>query len=129
MQFMRVSAPLLLPLLRLRAQGEVLARVFLTPGEHSIAEIARATSLSEATVLREVSRLIETGFVTERRQQGRPRLNPATSQFTALLALTVGPAHLLRERLAEVRGLDPLPKSRSPVEVNRVPGGHIAWVR
>lgn len=90
MQFMRVSAPLLLPLLRLRAQGEVLARVFLTPGEHSIAEIARATSLSEATVLREVSRLIETGFVTERRQQGRPRLNPATSQFTALLALTVG---------------------------------------
>ncbi len=89
----------------------MLARVFLTPGEQSIADIARATSVSEATVLREVDRLIETGFVTERRQ-GRSRLirpdrtNPATSPLTALLAVTVGPAHLLRERLAEVRGLD-----------------------
>lgn len=111
LQFMKVSAPPLLPLLRSRAQGEVLARVFLTPGEHSIADIARATSVSEATVLREVDRLIETGFVTERRQ-GRSRLirpdrtNPATSPLTALLAVTMGPAHVLRERLSGVGGLE-----------------------
>ena len=85
--------------------------MFLAPGEQSIADIARATSIPEGTVLREVDRLIETGFVTERRQ-GRSRLirpdrtNPATSPLTALLAVTVGPSHLLREQLAEVRGLE-----------------------
>ena len=69
---MKVAAPSLLPLLRSQAQGEILAWVFLTPGEHSIADIARATGVPEATVLREIDRLSATGFVAERRQ-GRSR--------------------------------------------------------
>ena len=108
---MKVAAPALLPLLRSRAQGEILAWIFLTPGEHSIVDIARATSVPETTVLREIDRLADTGFVLERRQ-GRARLvapnpnNPATQPLTALLAVTFGPAHVLRERLTDVPGVD-----------------------
>lgn len=111
LQFMKVTAPALLPLLRSRAQGEILAWVFLTPGEHSIADVARATRIPEATVLREIDRLVSTGFVLERRV-GRARLiapnakNPATQPLTALLAVTFGPAFVLRERLAGLEGVD-----------------------
>lgn len=108
---MKVAAPALLPLLRSQAQGEILAWVFLMPGEHSIAEIARETSIPEATVLREINRLVATGFVAERRQ-GRSRLiapnqqNPATQPLTALLAVTFGPAYVLREQLSRLEGID-----------------------
>ena len=108
---MKLSAPALLPLLRSQAQGEILAWVFLTPGEHSIVDIARATKIPETTVLREIDRLTATGFVLERRQ-GRARLitpnpdNPATQPLTALLAITFGPAHVLRQDLANLDGLD-----------------------
>lgn len=108
---MKVAAPALLPLLRSQAQGEILAWVFLMPGEHSIAEIARETSISEATVLREVNRLVATGFITERRQ-GRARLvsptqqNAATQPLTALLAVTFGPPYVLSERLTRLSGID-----------------------
>jgi DNA-binding transcriptional ArsR family regulator len=107
---MKVTAPVLLPLLRSQAQGEILAWVFLTPGAHSIADIARATGVPEATVLREIDRLVATGFATERRQ-GRNRLiepdpkNPATPPLTALLAITFGPTFVLRERLAHLDGI------------------------
>lgn len=108
---MKVAAPALLPLLRSQAQGEILAWVFLMPGEHSIAEIARETSIPEATVLREVNRLVATGFVSERRR-GRARLvspnqqNAATQPLTALLAVTFGPPYVLRERLSRLEGVD-----------------------
>lgn len=108
---MKVAAPALLPLLRSQAQGEILTWVFLMPGEHSIAEIARETSIPEATVLREINRLVATGFVVERRR-GRARLvapnqqNAATQPLTALLAVTFGPAYLLREQLTGLEGID-----------------------
>lgn len=108
---MKVAAPSLLPLLRSHAQGEILAWVLLTPGEHSIADIARSTGASEATVLREIDRLSSTGFVTERRQ-GRARMiasnpgNPATQPLTTLLAVTFGPVPVLRERLKDTAGID-----------------------
>jgi hypothetical protein len=108
---MKVAAPALLPLLRSQAQGEILAWVFLMPGEHSIAEIARETSIPEATVLREVNRLVATGFVSERRR-GRARLvspnqqNAATQPLTALLAVTFGPPYVLRERLSRLESVD-----------------------
>ncbi|MDR0782818.1 MAG: winged helix-turn-helix domain-containing protein [Propionibacteriaceae bacterium] len=104
---MKVSAPVLLPLLRSQAQGEILARVFLMPGEHSVADLARSTGVPEHTVLREVDRLVATGFVTEQRH-GRMRIiapnqkNPATQPLTALLAVTCGPAHILKTQLADV---------------------------
>jgi DNA-binding transcriptional ArsR family regulator len=111
LRFMKVAAPSLLPLLRSKAQGEILAWVLLTPGEHSIADISRATGTPESTVLREIDRLSATGFVTERRQ-GRTRLiasnpeNVATQPLTALLAVTFGPVPLMRERLSGVIGLE-----------------------
>ncbi|MCW5954068.1 MAG: winged helix-turn-helix transcriptional regulator, partial [Propionibacteriaceae bacterium] len=107
----KVAAPALLPLLRSQAQGEILAWVYLMPGEHSIAEIARETSIPEATVLREINRLVATGFVAERRL-GRARLiapnqhNPATQPLTALLAVTFGPAYVLREQISRLDGID-----------------------
>lgn len=108
---MKVAAPALLPLLRSQAQGEILAWVYLVPGEHSIAEIARETRIPEATVLREINRLVASGFVAERRQ-GRSRLiapnpdNHATQPLTALLAVTFGPAYILPELLSHLDGVD-----------------------
>ena len=48
---MKLSAPALLPLLRSQAQGEILAWVFLTPGEHSIVDISRATNIPDLSLI------------------------------------------------------------------------------
>ncbi|WP_240617296.1 ArsR family transcriptional regulator [Nocardioides speluncae] len=98
--------------MRSRAQGDVLAWIFLHPdAEHSIAEIARRVGVSEITALREVDRLAEADLVTESRQ-GRSRLvrpndrNPATRPLTELLAVTFGPIPVLRQELAAIDGID-----------------------
>ena len=108
---MKVSAPTLLPLLRTRAQGDILAWVFLHPeGAHSVAEIARATGVTDLTVLREVNRLVDADLVAQVRK-GRSRViapnpdNPATRPLAELLAVTFGPIPVLRDVLAGIDGI------------------------
>lgn len=109
---MKVAAPVILPLMRSRAQGDILAWIFLHPDQHhSIADIADRVGASEATVLREVNRLAEADLIVETRQ-GRSRLvrpnpdNPATEPLTDLLAVTFGPVPILREALSTVTGVE-----------------------
>ncbi|MDR1188428.1 MAG: ArsR family transcriptional regulator [Bifidobacteriaceae bacterium] len=109
---MKQPVPVLLPLLRTKTQGDVLAWVFLHPEKsHSIAEISRSVGASEPTVLREVDRLAAADLVSEARQ-GRSRLvrpnprNPATRPLTELLAVTYGPVPVLREELDGIDGIE-----------------------
>ncbi|GAB96783.1 hypothetical protein KILIM_048_00210, partial [Kineosphaera limosa NBRC 100340] len=71
---MKDGAPALLPLLRSRAQGDIIAWIMLHPeDESSLTEIARATNTSGATVMREVDRLADAGLIRESRR-GNQRL-------------------------------------------------------
>lgn len=109
---MKQPTPVLLPLLRTRVQGDILAWIFLHPDEsHSIAEIARAVGTSEPTVLREVDRLAAADLIVEVRR-GRARLirpnaaNPATRPLGELLAVTYGPVPVVRDELNGISGIE-----------------------
>lgn len=109
---MKVASPLLLPLLRSRTQGEVLAWIILQPDQQfSIVEIAEAVGTSQPTVSREVNRLVDAGLATSLRR-GNTRLvqadtdNPVYRPLAELLALTFGPIAILRQALAQVPGIE-----------------------
>jgi DNA-binding transcriptional ArsR family regulator len=109
---MKEAAPVLLPLLRSRAQGDIIAWIVLHPEhEYSLAEIGRAVGLSGPTVMREVDRLAEGGLVREARR-GNQRLvradtaNAVFGPLAALMSVTFGPVPVLRELLAEVHGVE-----------------------
>jgi DNA-binding Lrp family transcriptional regulator len=109
---MKQAAPLLLPLLRTRTQGDILAAVILQPDkEQSLTDLARAVGTSRLTVLREIDRLEDAGLVSTRRF-GNTRLarartdNPVYAPLAELLAVTFGPLAVLRELLADVDGIE-----------------------
>ncbi|MQY14860.1 hypothetical protein SRB5_50360 [Streptomyces sp. RB5] len=109
---MKTPAPALLPILRSSFQGELLAWLYLHPGEEaSLTELAGRFGVSSATASREASRLIEGGLVLERRR-GTLRLLRADTEgrlapaLTELLALTYGPIVVLGGLLAEVDGIE-----------------------
>lgn len=111
-RFMKTSAPVLLPLLRSEAQGEIIARIMLSPDqEQSLSQIAREAGVSVSTATREVDRLVAAGLVSERRV-GTARLvqadetNPAFGPLAELLAVTYGPVVVLQRLLREVPGVD-----------------------
>ncbi|MFZ2166816.1 MAG: ArsR family transcriptional regulator [Propionibacteriaceae bacterium] len=110
--FMKEPVPVLLPLMRTSAQGDILAWIFLHPDQaHSVAEISRAVGASEPTVLREVDRLAAADLIVESRQ-GRSRLirpnqlNPATRPLGELLAVTYGPIPVMRDELHGIDGVE-----------------------
>src|SRR5690625_3533228 len=111
-RFMKTSSPVLLPLLRSEAQGEIIARIMLEPDvERSLSEIAHDADVSVATATREVDRLVQAGLVIERRV-GTARLvradqsNPAFRPFADLLAVTYGPVVILERLLSDVQGVE-----------------------
>jgi DNA-binding transcriptional ArsR family regulator len=103
--------PSLLPILRSRMQGELLALVLLHPErEYSITELAADFGVTPTTVLREVVRLTGGGILTDRRV-GRSRLvkartdTPLYRPLSDLMAVSFGPLPLLTEALAELAGV------------------------
>lgn len=109
--FMKTSSPTLLPLLRSRLQGEVLAWLMLHPdAQSSLSEIAEAVGTTAPTVKREVDRLQEAGLVTTT-VRGRNRVvTPTTDHrlyrpLAEVMALTFGPVGLLREALEPIDGI------------------------
>lgn len=112
MRFMKSASPLLLPLLRSRSQGDIMAAIILAPDdERSLTELARGVGVSAATVLREVQRLEDAGLASTRRR-GNTRLVRAVTEsivykpLADLLAVTFGPVPVLREALEGVAGID-----------------------
>ena len=88
----------MLPLLRSRAQGDLLALLFLHPErEYSLTEAAALIGASVKTAHTEASRLVAAGFVSDSRR-GNVRLlraetgTPVSRPLTDLLAGTAGSA-------------------------------------
>jgi DNA-binding transcriptional ArsR family regulator len=105
------ASPSLLPLLRSRTQGELLALLLLHPDrEYSITELAEACGVTATAVLREAERLVGGGILEDRRV-GRSRLvkartdTPLYRPLSDLLAVTFGPLPLLTEALSELAGV------------------------
>lgn len=108
---MNEGSPLLLPLLRSRAQGEIVAWLVLHPEqEFSLVEIARSVGVSAPTVMREVDRLADAGLIRQSRR-GNQRLvqaetkNAVFAPLAQLMAVTFGPVPVLRELLAPIAGI------------------------
>lgn len=108
---MRTSASPLLPLLRSRTQGDILALTYLHPDrEYSLSEMASRIGATVKTVHQEASRLAANGFLAERKL-GNVRLvrcppdNPLTPALTELMALTYGPLPVLTELLSPLEGI------------------------
>lgn len=105
------SSPPLLPLLRSRVQGDLLALLYLHPDrEYSLTEAAAHIGASVKTVHTEASRLIVAGFVSDARR-GNIRLiravtdTPVSRPLTDLLAVTYGPLPVLNDLLADADGI------------------------
>ncbi|MFT4187821.1 MAG: winged helix-turn-helix domain-containing protein [Aeromicrobium sp.] len=109
---MRSSTPHLLPLLRSRAQGDILACVFLAPERrHSVSELSDHARTSLQQTLREVRRLEDAGLVRTQKA-GNTRYvevrddNPLVKPLTELLTLSFGPIPVLTELLDEINGVE-----------------------
>jgi len=101
----------LLPLLRSRVQGDLLALLYLHPErDYSLTEAAALIGASVKTVHTEASRLIAAGFVRDSRR-GNVHLiravtdTPVSRPLTDLLAVTYGPLTVLNDMLADVAGI------------------------
>lgn len=109
---MKSPAPALLPLLRSRAQGEILAWVLLHPEQSfSLAQIAEHTGTSSPTVMREVDRLIAAGLAHSSRSGNQRLIRADTANIVyrplaELLAVTFGPRGVLTEALRQVSGIE-----------------------
>jgi DNA-binding transcriptional ArsR family regulator len=109
---MRTSPPALLPILRSRVQGDLLALTYLNPeAEYSLTELAATIGASVKAVHQEVDRLVESGLLHDRRK-GQMRLVRAATDtvvsgpLTDLLAVTYGPRPVLTAALAPVVGVE-----------------------
>jgi len=109
---MRTPPSPLLPILRSRVQGDLLALAYLNPDqEYSITEVAERVGASVKAVHHEVSRLVESGLLGDRRL-GTSRLvrsvqdSVLTRPLTDLLAVTYGPLPVLTQVLTGVEGVD-----------------------
>jgi DNA-binding transcriptional ArsR family regulator len=109
---MRSAASPLLPLLRSRVQGDLLALLYLRPDrEYSLTEAAARIGASVKAVHQEASRLVDAGLLVDRRV-GNVRLvraavdTPLTRPLTDLLAVTYGPLPVLTDALADVPGVE-----------------------
>ncbi|MHB9860871.1 ArsR family transcriptional regulator [Streptomyces sp. YIM S03343] len=105
------EAPHLLPILRSRTQGELLALLLLHPErEYAITELAADLGVTPTAVLREVDRLIAGGILADRRV-GRSRLvtartdTPLYRPLSDLIAVSFGPLPVLTEALAGLEGV------------------------
>jgi DNA-binding transcriptional ArsR family regulator len=108
---MKSPVPVLSPLLRSDAQGEMLALLLLHPGqEYSLSEVSRRVSASLPVVHAEVARLLVVGLVADRRV-GQARLVRAVPEhllyrpLVDLLELTYGPAAVLPDVLGALPGV------------------------
>jgi predicted nucleotidyltransferase len=104
------TPPPLLPLLRSRLEGELLAEILLHPDrEYSAGDLAARFSAGLPTVVRELDRISASGAVRSRKV-GRVRLvqadpsSRATAPLTQLAALSFGPIAVIAEEFQNVPG-------------------------
>lgn len=102
----------LTPFVRSDAVGAILAETLLHPEQElSLAELARRTGLVQAVVHKEVSRLVETSVLTDRRE-GNNRLvkantgHPLWVPMAEIISATYGPVPVLRTLLSGIETID-----------------------
>lgn len=102
----------LLPLLRSRVTGALLALLYLHPDrDYSLTEAGKAVGASPKVMSTEADRLVTAGLVREARR-GQARLiraetsGPVSRPLTDLLAVTYGPLPVLSDLLSEVAGVE-----------------------
>lgn len=108
---MKSPTPVLLPLLRSRIQGEVMAWLVLNPDqEPSLSELAVHLHTSAPTVMREVQRLADAGLIKQRRRGNQRVIRVETTNalyphLAAVMALTYGPVPVLTGLLKQVNNV------------------------
>jgi predicted nucleotidyltransferase len=102
----------LLPLLRSRVTGALLALLYLHPDrDYSLTEAGKAIGASPKVMSTEADRLVTAGLVREARR-GQARLiraetsGPVSRPLTDLLAVTYGPLPVLSDLLSGVAGVE-----------------------
>jgi predicted nucleotidyltransferase len=102
----------LLPLLRSRVTGALLALLYLHPDrDYTLTEAGKLIGASPKVMSTEADRLVEAGLVREtRRAQARllraETSGPVSRPLTDLLAVTYGPLPVLTDLLSEVAGVE-----------------------
>lgn len=106
---MRSVAPPLLPILRSRAQGEILAWLYADPQrEWSVSDLSQALGVPLTSAQSETTRLVESDIL-QSRKVGRARLvkantaNPLAGPLSQLILMTFGPAPVIAEEFAHCR--------------------------
>ncbi|ACZ20003.1 hypothetical protein Sked_00270 [Sanguibacter keddieii DSM 10542] len=100
-----------MPIFRSQLQARLLLRVLTSAEPVTASDLARTLREPDATVSREVRRLIDAGLLRGERVGRAVRLrpvpeNPATAPLRQLLIVTFGPAQVLERALAGVEGLE-----------------------
>lgn len=105
---MRSEAPPLLPILRSRTQGELLAALLVDPGrEWTITELSEHLRIPLTTTQSEVTRL-ESGGLLGSRKVGRSRVvrpnteNPIVAPLTQIIMVTFGPPAVIRKEFTGI---------------------------
>lgn len=109
---MKSSAPLLSPILRSDTQGRMLAALMRdAEKELSLTELAAQCDVAVPTILRDVDRLVDGGYVSARRV-GRNRLvrinteHPIYASVWNVVMFGYGPAALLPGLLSDLPGIE-----------------------
>lgn len=109
---MRIEPPALLPVLRSRAQAELLTWLYLHPDlEYGLGELATRLQTPPSTLHAEVERLVTAGLLTDR-HIGRNRLlrvnlaSRYSAALSELLLLAFGPRTVVGEEFATIPGAE-----------------------
>lgn len=111
LHYMRVAPPVLAPIFRSDAQARLLSEILLGGEEVSLSDLSARTQIPYATAHREVSRLLAADILAER-TIGRTRLlsanpsSPLVAPLREILAVSTGPAVLLKQELLPISGIE-----------------------
>ncbi len=107
---MRTLPPPLMAIFRSKLQGDLMARVLLEPGEHSISDLAALIQEPFPTVAREANRLEKAG-IFRMKSIGKSRIvfaneeNPALKPLRELVLMTFGPRRIIEDEFSKVSGV------------------------